>query len=105
MTINALPSVAVDSGEVRSREAVISDDVLVKVFAMGPGGELNTHDHPDCTNVFHVLEGTVTVLQEGTEEEITAPGIVHNARGVLHGAKNETDNVVLLSASLCPMPS
>ncbi|PCR90751.1 cupin domain-containing protein [Natrinema ejinorense] len=92
-------------GEVETAELVVSDDVLVKAFALGPGGELEAHDHPGSTNVFHVLEGTVTVLQDDERERIDAPGVVHHERGVAHGARNETDETVIFTASLCPLPS
>jgi len=92
------------AGEVLDTELVVSDDVLVKAFALGPGGELDPHDHPDSTNVFHVVEGTVTVLRDGKEEAIAAPGVVHHDRGVPHGARNDTDEVAVFTASLCPMP-
>jgi quercetin dioxygenase-like cupin family protein len=94
----------VDAGEVASGELVVSDDVLVKVFALGPGAELAAHEHGDSTNVFHVLEGTVTVLQNDEEEAITAPGVVHHERGQDHGARNDTDEVAVFTASLAPMP-
>ncbi|EMA38733.1 cupin domain-containing protein [Halobiforma nitratireducens] len=97
------------AGEVETAELVVTDDVLVKAFALGPDAELEAHDHPDSTNVFHVLEGTVTVIQgdesETTVDEIEAPGVVHHERGVEHGAKNETDGTVVFTASLCPLPS
>jgi len=93
-----------DDGEVLDTELVVSDDVLVKAFALGPGAELSPHDHPDSTNVFHVVEGTVRVIQDGEEAEIEAPGVVHHERGVAHGARNETDSKTVLTASLCPMP-
>ncbi|MXR52682.1 cupin domain-containing protein [Halovenus sp. WSH3] len=93
-----------DDGEVLDTELVVSEDVLVKAFALGPGAELSPHEHPESTNIFQVTEGTVTVIQDGTEAEITAPGIVHHDRGVSHGARNETDETVVLTASLCPMP-
>ena len=93
-----------DDGEVRDTELVVSDDVLVKAFALGPGAELDAHDHPNSTNVFHVVEGTVTVIQDGTEEEIEAPGVVHHGRGVAHGARNNTGERAVFTASLCPMP-
>jgi quercetin dioxygenase-like cupin family protein len=92
------------AGEVLDTELVVSDDVLVKAFALGPGAELDPHDHPDSTNVFHVVEGTVTVLRDGEEEAIEAPGVVHHDRGVPHGARNDTDEVAVFTASLCPMP-
>lgn len=92
-------------GAVVTDELVVTDDVLVKVFALGPGAELEPHDHPDATNVFHVVEGTVTVVQDGDEEQIDAPGVVLHERGVEHGARNDTDRVAVFTASLCPLPS
>jgi quercetin dioxygenase-like cupin family protein len=93
-----------DDGEVLDTELVVSDDVLVKAFALGPGAELSPHDHPDVTNVFHVVEGTVTVVQGDSEESIAAPGVVHHDRGVVHGARNDSGDRAVLTASLCPMP-
>ena len=93
-----------EAGEVLDTELVVSEDVLVKAFARGPGADLDSHDHPDSTNVFHVVEGTVTVLRDGEEEAIEAPGVVHHDRGVPHGARNDTDEVAVFTASLCPMP-
>ena len=93
-----------DEDEVLDVELVVSKDVLVKAFALGPGAALEAHDHPDATNVFHVLEGTVTVRQGDRETEISAPGVVHHEPGVVHGARNETDERAVFTASLCPMP-
>ncbi|MFB6302002.1 MAG: cupin domain-containing protein [Haloferacaceae archaeon] len=93
-----------DAGEVVDAELAVTDDVLVKAFALGPGAELAPHDHADSTNVFHVLEGTVTVVQGDDERQVTAPGVVLHERGVVHGARNETDARAVLTASLCPLP-
>ena len=105
MTLDRYSVPDVGEGDVADEEFVVTDDVLVKVFALGPGGQLSTHEHESATNVFHVLEGTVTVIQEGDEEEIEAPGVVRHERGVAHGARNDTDEVVVFTASLCPLPS
>ncbi|MEF8780546.1 MAG: cupin domain-containing protein [Haloferacaceae archaeon] len=94
-----------DEGEVETGELVVTDDVLVKAFALGPGAELDPHEHADSTNVFHVLEGTVTVLQGEESERVDAPGVVLHERGVDHGARNDTDETVVFTASLCPLPS
>ncbi len=102
---NAIADLEPADGAVESTELVVSDDVLVKAFALGPGAELEAHEHGDSTNVFHVLEGTVTVIQGDENDEIEAPGVVHHDRGVIHGARNETDETVVFTASLCPMPS
>ncbi|WP_049924060.1 cupin domain-containing protein [Halopiger djelfimassiliensis] len=102
---DALESLEPVPDEVETAELVGTDDVLVKAFALGPGAELEAHEHADSTNVFHVLEGTVTVLRGGDRERIAAPGVVHHEPGVDHGAKNETDERVVFTASLCPRPS
>jgi quercetin dioxygenase-like cupin family protein len=104
MTLDRLETLDPDPEEVLTAELVVSDDVLVKAFALGPGAELHPHEHGDSTNVFHVLDGTVTVIQGDDEEAIEAPGVVHHDRGVAHGARNDTDEVVVFTASLCPMP-
>ncbi|MFB6194930.1 MAG: cupin domain-containing protein [Haloplanus sp.] len=104
MTLDRLETLEPDAGEVLTAELVVSDDVLVKAFALGPGAELSPHEHDDSTNVFHVIEGTVTVIQGEDEEAIEAPGVVRHDRGVDHGARNDTDDVAVFTASLCPMP-
>ena len=105
MTLDRYPDLDPDEGEVRTEELVAEEDVLVKAFALGPGAELSPHEHADSTNVFHVLEGRVTVIQDGEEETIDAPGVVLHERGVAHGARNDTDEVAVFTASLCPLPS
>jgi quercetin dioxygenase-like cupin family protein len=105
MSLDRYPDLDPDEGEVVDAELAVTDDVLVKAFALGPGGELSPHDHADATNVFHVLEGTVTVIQGDDEERVEAPGVVLHERGVVHGARNETDETAVLTASLCPLPS
>lgn len=104
MTLDRLETLDPEPEEVLTAELVVSDDVLVKAFALGPDAELHPHEHGDSTNVFHVLQGTVTVVQGDEAEAIEAPGVVHHDRGVSHGARNETDEVAVFTASLCPMP-
>ena len=104
MTLNELPEIDPEDGAVETAELVVEDDVLVKLFALGPGGAFDPHVHDDCENVFHLLEGEVTVTQDDTEETVRAPAVVHNPRGVEHGAKNDGRGRALLTASLCPLP-
>lgn len=104
MALDIYPTLDPDPGEVLTAEVVVTDDVLVKAFALGPGAAISPHDHPDATNVFHVLEGTVTVIQGDVEEAVTAPGVVLHERGVVHGARNDTEEPAVLTASLCPLP-
>ena len=103
--LDQYPDLAPDDGEVVTAELLVTDDVLVKAFALGPGAVLDPHEHGDSTNVFHVLEGTVVVTRDDEEERVSAPGVVPNERGAVHGARNETDGRAVLTASLCPLPS
>lgn len=103
MSLDELPDLHPERGAVETAELVVHDDVLVKLFALGPGGAFEPHVHEDSTNVFHLLEGEVVATQNGNEETVSAPAVVHNARGVEHGARNESDERALLTASLCPL--
>ncbi|MFC6615870.1 cupin domain-containing protein [Halopenitus salinus] len=91
-------------GEVETAEVVVTDDVLVKAFVLAPDAAIDPHEHADSTNVFHVLEGSPTVIRNGARERLEAPAVVHNERGDVHGAENETDERAVLTASLCPLP-
>lgn len=102
--LDRTPDLDPDDGEVLTEELVVTDDVLVKAFALGSGAELSPHEHGDSTNVFHVLSGEVTVIQDDEEETVSAPGVVLHERGVVHGARNDSDDVAMLTASLCPLP-
>lgn len=93
-----------DHGGVVDGELAVTDDVLVKAFALGPDGRISPHEHDGATNVFHVLQGTVTVERDEETETVTAPAVVLNERGQVHGAHNDTDEVAVLTASLCPLP-
>jgi quercetin dioxygenase-like cupin family protein len=90
--------------ETLTAELVVTDDVLVKAFALGPGARVEPHEHADATNVFHVLEGTITVVRDDEEERVPSPGVVLNERGAVHGAHNDTEERAVLTASLCPLP-
>lgn len=105
MTLDSLAELSPDAGEVRTAELAAVDDVLVKQFALGPGAELEAHEHDNSTNVFHVLRGTVTVVRGDEEQAVEAPGVVVHERGVTHGARNDTDDVAVFTANLCPLPS
>lgn len=104
MALDSLPDLEPAPGEVIDAEVVVADDVLVKAFALGPDATLDPHEHPDCTNVFHLLDGTLAITSGDETATLTAPAVVHNEPGVTHGAHNESDEPALLTASLCPMP-
>jgi quercetin dioxygenase-like cupin family protein len=93
-----------DEGERLDAELAVTDDTLVKAFALGPGGEIPPHEHPDSTNVLHVAEGNVTVAVDGDKTRVVAPGTVIVDRGAVHGARNEGANRAVLTATFAPAP-
>jgi len=101
---DAVDHLAPDAGAVETAELAVTDDVLVKAFVLGPGATVDAHEHGDATNVFHVLEGAPTVVREADEEPLAAPAVVLNERGTVHGARNDTDERAVITASLCPLP-
>ncbi|MFB6114245.1 MAG: cupin domain-containing protein [Halodesulfurarchaeum sp.] len=104
MPLDQLPDLEPDPGEVLDAEVAVTEDVLVKVFSLGPGASIDAHEHPGSTNVFHILEGSVTVVQDGTEDTLSAPGVVVHDPGVEHGAKNESSDRAVLTATFAPPP-
>ena len=92
------------TGDVVDAELAVTDGVLLKAFVLGPDARIEPHTHPDATNVFHVVRGTVTVQRADETETVSAPGAVLNRRGENHGARNDTGYVAVLTASLCPLP-
>lgn len=106
MSLDALSTVDLspNPGEVVDEELAVTDDVLVKVFALGPEAAIEPHTHAESTNVFHVVQGAVVVTREDESERVRAPGVVVNERGQAHGARNPTEETALLTAGLCPFP-
>jgi quercetin dioxygenase-like cupin family protein len=103
MALDRYPDVDPDEGEVVTEELYYSGDALVKAFALGPGAEVEPHEHADQTNAFHVLDGEVVVVQGDEAEAVEAPGVVVHDRGVPHGARNESDAVAVFTATMAPM--
>jgi quercetin dioxygenase-like cupin family protein len=103
VTLDRYPDLSPETGEVVTEELYYSADALVKAFALGPGAEVEPHEHADQTNAFHVLEGELVVVQGDSEEPVEAPGVVVHERGVPHGARNESDDVAVFTATMAPM--
>ncbi|GAB3706906.1 cupin domain-containing protein [Halorubrum pallidum] len=101
---DAVDDLRPEPGAVQTAELVVTDDVLVKAFVLGPDAAIDPHEHADATNVFHVIEGEPTVIRGDDAEPLAAPAVVSNERGVAHGLRNETDERAVVTASLCPLP-
>lgn len=102
--MDQLPDLDPGPEETASAEVAITDDVLVKAFALGSGATLPPHEHPGSTNVFHVLRGRPTVIRNDEEATVPAPGVVVNERGDVHGLRNEADAVAVVTANFSPPP-
>src|SRR5699024_5359966 len=98
--LDIYPDLDPAENEVLTAELHATDDVLVKAFALGPGASIDAHTHDGATNVFHVLDGRIVVTRDDEEETVTAPGVVPNERGAVHGARNESDEPAVLTAKI-----
>lgn len=97
------PDLDPSDGEVLTEELYVNDDLLVKAFALGSGAGVDPHEHAEHTNAFHVLEGEVVVTQGEAEQRVSAPAVVVHDRGVVHGARNDTQETALFTATMGPM--
>ena len=104
MPLDRLPELDPDEDEVLDAEVAVTEDVLVKVFAIGSGGGIEPHTHSGSTNVFHLLEGTVVLTRDEETESVSAPAVVVNKTGAVHGARNESDGRAVLTATFAPPP-
>ena len=104
MSLDRLPDLDPDAEEVIDEELAYSEDILLKVFALGPGAELSPHSHAGSTNVFHVVAGEVTIIQDDEAESVAAPGVIVHEPGMDHGARNEGDETAVITATFAPPP-
>jgi quercetin dioxygenase-like cupin family protein len=92
------------TGEVTAAELYVDGHTLVKGFALAPGAQVRPHTHDASTNVFHVVRGTVTVVQDGEATVQSAPAVVVTPPGVPHGLVNDTDAPAVVTATFAPPP-
>lgn len=78
-------------------KAMIPHDQLrgeVKFFnlvTLEPGASIGSHPHQDDYEVYYILEGTATVVDDGTEAQLEAGDAVWTGDGKAHLIQNDTD--------------
>lgn len=83
---------------------VESDELFVDIYCFRPGQEQVPHTHAESEKIYHVLEGTATVLA-GEDEHRLAPGeMIHIPKGAAHGVRNDTDSVLRTLVMMAPLP-
>jgi len=75
---------------------------LVRLLCLEPGQSVALHKHPEGDEVFHVLSGKAefTVSEETTQ--IETDSIVKAAAGTVHGWKNGSERLILISMLIPP---
>lgn len=81
-----------------------SDELFVDVYCFRPGQEQAPHTHAESEKIYHVLEGTATVLAGETEHRLTPGEIIHIPKGAAHGVRNDTDSVLRTLVMMAPLP-
>ena len=64
-----------------------------------PGQENPRHQHPNCEEVLHVLDGRIAHTLGGSTVEMTNGDTIRIPAGVLHNARNLGDGDALLMIS------
>lgn len=81
-----------------------SDELFVDIYCFRPGQEQAPHTHVESEKVYHVLEGTATILAGESEHHLTPGEIIHIPKGAAHGVRNETDSVLRTLVMMAPLP-
>ena len=66
------------------------------------GQDFQAHYHEVMEENFYILEGTVTIVVEGTPHLLSPGQLIHIEPGEAHYVINKSDSVVRMIASLAP---
>lgn len=75
---------------------------LFNVVALQPGQSIGLHGHTTDSEVYYVLEGQLTVTDNGVEAVLEAGEAMFTAEGGTHSGENRTDKDVKVLAVIFP---
>ncbi|MDR2701180.1 MAG: cupin domain-containing protein [Spirochaetaceae bacterium] len=67
-----------------------------------PGQDFRAHYHEVMEENFYILEGTVTIVVDGTAHTIGPGQLIHIEPGEVHYVINESSSVVRMVSTLAP---
>jgi mannose-6-phosphate isomerase-like protein (cupin superfamily) len=106
MEIRAIPDTIAFSEEKMKKNALFdSPHLFYDVYCLLPGQSQKVHAHEGSDKVYYVLRGTghFTVCEE--ERDLGAGNAVIARAGDSHGVRNETQEELVILATMAPRPS
>ena len=80
-----------------SEEETMGKTTLCAIQTVPPGSSIGVHSHDPDVEVFHVLSGTIRVIDNGVEKDLVAGDSNFSGKGGSHGVVNvSNEDAVML---------
>jgi mannose-6-phosphate isomerase-like protein (cupin superfamily) len=106
MEIRAIPDTITFSEEKMKKNALFdSPHLFYDVYCLLPGQSQKVHAHEGSDKVYYVLRGTGRFTVGEEERDLGAGNAVIARAGDSHGVRNETQEELVILATMAPRPS
>jgi len=80
-----------------SEEETLGKTTLCAIQTVPPGSSVGVHSHETDVEFFHVISGTIRVIDNGVEKDLVAGDSNFTSKGGSHGVVNvSNENAVML---------
>ena len=80
-----------------SEEETLGKTMLCAIQTVPPGSSIGVHSHDPDAEIFHVLSGTIRVIDNGVEKDLVAGDSNFSGKGSSHGVVNvSNEDAVML---------
>lgn len=86
-----------------TRGTALESVVAADWVRIGPGKTSEVHRHNHAETVLWIVEGSGTVIVDGTDYPVEAGSRIAIARGIYHGVRTDHDSLVFLSVQSPPI--
>jgi mannose-6-phosphate isomerase-like protein (cupin superfamily) len=97
--------ISFSSEKIKKNSLFDSPHLFYDAYCFLPGQSQKIHVHEGSDKVYYVLRGTGRFTVGEEEEDLGAGHAVIARAGVPHGVRNETDENLVLLATMAPRPS
>jgi len=102
MEVLKLDSLVEFSSDKYVKVPVSNTSGLVRLLCFEPGQTVALHRHPEGDEVFYVLRGRAEFAVGGERESVEAGSFVRAAAGTVHGWRNGSERLILVSFLIPP---
>ncbi len=73
---------------------------MFSVLTFEPGAGLGVHDHVDNFEIYYILSGKATAIDDGKEVEVFPGDVIYTADGASHSITNTGDSDMVMLATV-----